>query len=165
MKVGFIGLGHMGGPMCHNIIKGRHEVLVHDLSDAAVRACVAVGGTAGGSVANIAGQVEVVMTSLPMPRDVEAVALGPDGIGEHAKPGTIYVDLSTNSPAVMKKIATRLADKDIVTLGGPGASHPSPWCVATPGRKGHCGRYAGHRRPCRKAGCNTAAPGQCPPVR
>lgn len=119
MKVGFIGLGHMGGPMCRNIIKGGHEVLVHDLSDAAARACVAVGGTAGGSVASIAGQVEVVMTSLPMPRDVEAVALGPDGIGEHAKPGTIYVDLSTNSPAVMKKIAARLADKDIVTLDGP----------------------------------------------
>jgi 3-hydroxyisobutyrate dehydrogenase-like beta-hydroxyacid dehydrogenase len=119
MKVGFIGLGHMGGPMCRNIIKGGHEVVVHDLSEAAVKACVELGGTAGGSVANVAGQVEVVMTSLPMPKDVEAVALGRGGIGENAKPGTIYVDLSTNSPAMIRKIEGELAAKDIVTLDGP----------------------------------------------
>ena len=119
MKVGFIGGGHMGGPMCRNIIKGGHEVLVHDLSEAAVQACVDVGGTAGVSIANVASQVEVVMTSLPMPKDVEAAALGPGGIGENAKPGTIYVDLSTNSPAMMRKIAGELATKDIPTLDGP----------------------------------------------
>ena len=119
MKVGFIGLGHMGGPMCRNIIKGGHEVLVHDLSEAAVQACVEVGGKPGGSVAKVAGAVEVMMTSLPMPKDVEAVALGPGGIIENAKPGTIYVDLSTNSPAMMRKIAAEMAAKDIPTLDGP----------------------------------------------
>ncbi|MBT3535005.1 MAG: NAD(P)-dependent oxidoreductase [Rhodospirillaceae bacterium] len=119
MKVGFIGLGHMGGPMCRNIIKGGHEVLVHDLSEAAVQACVYVGGIAGGSIANVADQVDVVMTSLPMPKDVEAVALGPDGIADNANAGTIYIDLSTNSPAMMKKIAGELADRGIVTLDGP----------------------------------------------
>jgi 3-hydroxyisobutyrate dehydrogenase-like beta-hydroxyacid dehydrogenase len=119
MKVGFIGVGHMGGPMCRNIIKGGHEVIVHDLSPASVQACVDVGGMAGGSIADVAGQVEVVMTSLPMPRDVEAVALGPGGIRDNAEPGTIYVDLSTNSPAMMKKIAAAMAEKDIPTLDGP----------------------------------------------
>jgi 3-hydroxyisobutyrate dehydrogenase-like beta-hydroxyacid dehydrogenase len=119
MKVGFIGLGHMGGPMCRNIIKGGHEVVVHDLSEAAVQACVDVGGTAGGSIANVAGRSEVVMTSLPMPGDVEAVTLGPGGIGENAKAGTIYIDLSTNSPVMMRKIAGELAGKDIITLDGP----------------------------------------------
>ena len=119
MKVGFIGLGHMGGPMCRNIIKGGHEVIVHDLVDEAVQSCVGLGATAGGSVANVAAQADVLMTSLPMPKDVEAVALGPGGIGENAKPSTIYVDLSTNSPAVIKKIGEALAAKDIVTLDGP----------------------------------------------
>jgi 3-hydroxyisobutyrate dehydrogenase-like beta-hydroxyacid dehydrogenase len=119
MKVGFIGLGHMGGPMCRNIIKGGHQVVVHDLVEEAVQACVGLGATAGGSIGGVAGQVEVVMTSLPMPKDVEAVALGPDGIGEHAPPGTIFVDLSTNSPAMMRRIAAELAPKDIVTLDGP----------------------------------------------
>ena len=119
MKVGFIGLGHMGGPMCRNIIKGGHEVRVHDLSDAAVQTCVAVGGIAAGSVAGAVSGAEVVMTSLPMPKDVEAVALGPDGILENAVAGTIYVDLSTNSPAMMKKIADEMAEKDVIALDGP----------------------------------------------
>jgi len=119
MKVGFIGLGHMGGPMCRNIIKGGHEVRVHDLSDAAVQTCVAVGGIPAGSVAGAVSGSEVVMTSLPMPKDVEAVALGPDGILENAVAGTIYVDLSTNSPAMMKKIADKMAEKDVIALDGP----------------------------------------------
>ncbi|MBT6912937.1 MAG: NAD(P)-dependent oxidoreductase, partial [Rhodospirillaceae bacterium] len=119
MKVGFIGLGHMGGPMCRNIIKGGHEVVVHDLSEAAVQACVEIGGVAGGSVANTAAGADVVMTTLPMPKDVEAVALGPDGIIANAKAGTIYIDLSTNSPSMMKKIAGEMAAKDITTLDGP----------------------------------------------
>ncbi len=119
MKVGFIGLGHMGGPMCRNIIKGGHEVWVHDLSDAAVQTCVAVGGTAAASVAGAVSGSEVIMTSLPMPKDVEAVALGPDGILENAVAGTIYVDLSTNSPAMMKKIADEMAEKDVIALDGP----------------------------------------------
>ena len=119
MKVGFIGLGHMGGPMCRNIIKGGHEVRVHDLSDAAVQTCLAVGGIAAGSVAGAVSGSEVVMTSLPMPKDVEAVALGPDGILENAVAGTIYVDLSTNSPAMMKKIADKMAEEDVIALDGP----------------------------------------------
>ena len=119
MKVGFIGLGHMGGPMCRNIIKGGHEVRVHDLSDAAVQTCVAVGGIPAGSVAGAVSGSEVVMTSLPMPKDVEAVALGPDGILENAVAGTIYVDLSTNSPAMMKKIADKMAEEDVIALDGP----------------------------------------------
>ena len=119
MKVGFIGLGHMGGPMCRNIIKGGHEVRVHDLSDAAVQTCVAVGGIPAGSVAGAVSGSEVVMTSLPMPKDVEAVALGPDGILENAVAGTIFVDLSTNSPAMMKKIADKMAEEDVIALDGP----------------------------------------------
>jgi len=119
MKVGFIGLGHMGGPMCRNIIKGGHEVRVHDLSDAAVQTCLAVGGIAAGSVAGAVSGSEVVMTSLPMPKDVETVALGPDGILENAVAGTIYVDLSTNSPAMMKKIADKMAEEDVIALDGP----------------------------------------------
>ena len=119
MKVGFIGLGHMGGPMCRNIIKGGHEVRVHDLSDDAVQTCVSVGGIAAGSVAGAVSGSEVVMTSLPMPSDVEAVALGPDGILANAVAGTIYVDLSTNSPVMMKKIAGEMAEKDVVALDGP----------------------------------------------
>lgn len=119
MKVGFIGVGHMGGPMCRNIIKGGHDVTVFDLSPAAVKACTDLGAKAGTSPKEVAAQVDIVMTSLPMPKDVEAVALGPNGIIEGAKQGTIYIDLSTNSPNMVRKIAAVLAPKGVTMIDAP----------------------------------------------
>ena len=81
MKVGFIGVGNMGGPMCRNIIKrSNHQVTVFDLNPAAVKTCTDLGGTAAKSVAEATKGADLVMTSLPMPKDVEAVALGESGI-------------------------------------------------------------------------------------
>ena len=75
VKVGFIGVGNMGGPMCRNIIKNtNHEVVVFDLNPAAVKECTDLGASAGSSVADVASRCEVVITSLPMPPHVEAVA-------------------------------------------------------------------------------------------
>lgn len=120
MKVGFIGVGHMGGPMCRNIIKNSgNEVIVFDLSPEAIKACTDLGATAGRSVKEIAAEVDVIMTSLPMPKDVERVALGPDGIAEGAKQGLVYFDLSTNSPIMVRSIAERLAPKGIRMLDAP----------------------------------------------
>ncbi len=119
MKVGFIGVGHMGGPMCRNIIKGDHDVTVYDLNAEAVQACVELGATAGASAEDVASRVDVVMTSLPMPADVEAAALGGHGIAAGARPGTVFVDLSTNSPTMVRRIAAELATKDVATLDAP----------------------------------------------
>jgi len=109
----------MGGPMCRNIIKGGHEVVVFDLSAAAIKACTDMGAREGASPKDVAVQVDVVMTSLPMPKDVEAVALGPNGIIEGIKQGTVYIDLSTNSPAMIRKISAALAPKGVITLDAP----------------------------------------------
>ncbi len=120
MKVGFIGVGNMGGPMCRNIIKNtNHEVIVFDLDANAVAACTALGATAGASVADVAQRSDVVITSLPMPKHVEAVALGVGGIGENARPGTVYIDLSTNSPSMARHVAEGLAAKGIPMLEAP----------------------------------------------
>ena len=78
MKVGFIGVGNMGGPMCRNIIRNtNHEVVVFDLNPAAIKPCTDLGATAGTSVAQVAPTCDVVFTSLPMPRNVEEVAWVP----------------------------------------------------------------------------------------
>ena len=120
MKVGYIGLGNMGGPMCRNIIKNSgHEVTVYDLNPDAIKTCTDLGARAGGSVKEIAAEVDVIMTSLPMPKDVEKVALGPDGIAEGAKQGLVYFDLSTNSPIMVRSIAERLAPKGVKMLDAP----------------------------------------------
>ena len=69
MKVGFIGVGNMGGPMCRNIIRNtNHEVIVFDLSAAALKECTDLGASAAGSVADLAGRCDVVITSLPIPK-------------------------------------------------------------------------------------------------
>ena len=120
MKVGFIGVGNMGGPMCRNIIRNtNHAVTVFDLNPAAVAACTGLGAGAGASVADVASRSDVVLTSLPLPRDVEAVALGAGGIAENAHPATVYIDLSTNSPALARRLHAAMAEKGIGMLEAP----------------------------------------------
>ncbi|MCL2428051.1 MAG: NAD(P)-dependent oxidoreductase, partial [Alphaproteobacteria bacterium] len=120
MKIGFIGVGNMGGPMCRNIIKNtNHEVTVFDLAPAAVKRCTDLGAAAGTSVAALASRSDVVITSLPMPRHVHEVALERGGIGENAKPGTVYIDLSTNAPSMARRVHEGLAAKGIAMLEAP----------------------------------------------
>jgi len=120
MRVGFVGIGNMGGPMCRNIIRNtNHEVTVFDLNPAAMTACTEVGGRAGASTAEVAARSDVVLTSLPLPRDVEAVALGPGGIAENARAGTVYIDLSTNSPALARRLHAEMAAHGIGMLEAP----------------------------------------------
>jgi 3-hydroxyisobutyrate dehydrogenase-like beta-hydroxyacid dehydrogenase len=120
MKVGFIGVGNMGGPMCRNIIRNtNHEVVVFDLNPAAIKACTDLGASAGASTAQIASTCDVVFTSLPMPRNVEDVTLGADGIAAHARPGTVYIDLSTNSPATARRVNDGMRAKGIQMLEAP----------------------------------------------
>ena len=120
MKIGFIGTGNIGGPMCRHVI--RHsgaDVAVFDLNPEAVQRCADVGGIAATSVADAVKDADVVLTSLPRPRDVETVALGAEGIEGHARPGTVYFDLTTNSPAVARTVAGQLRTKGITMLDAP----------------------------------------------
>jgi 3-hydroxyisobutyrate dehydrogenase-like beta-hydroxyacid dehydrogenase len=120
MKVGFIGVGNMGGPMCRNIIRNtNHEVAVFDLSQDAVGECTALGASAAVSVAELAAGCDVVITSLPVPRVVEEVALGTGGVAENAKSGTVFIDLSTNSPATAKRVHAGMSARGIHMLEAP----------------------------------------------
>jgi len=120
MKVGFIGVGNMGGPMCRNIIRNtNHQVTVFDLNPAAMAACTALGAAAGSSTAELAATSDVIFTSLPMPRHVEDVTLGEHGIAANARPGSVLVDLSTNSPATAKRVYAGMTAKGIAMLEAP----------------------------------------------
>jgi 3-hydroxyisobutyrate dehydrogenase-like beta-hydroxyacid dehydrogenase len=120
MKVGFIGVGNMGGPMCRNIIKrSNHQVTVFDLNPAALKTCTDLGGTAAKSVAEATKGADIVMTSLPMPKDVEKVAMGDGGILANIGKGQTFIDLSTNAPSMVKKIGAAFADKGIPMLDAP----------------------------------------------
>ncbi len=119
LKVGYIGLGLMGAPMARNILKAGFPLVVHNRSRPVVDALVAEGATAAWTPAEVARQVDIVLTNLPDSPDVAMVALGKDGIIEGAHEGLIFIDNSTILPATTRKIAEGLAEKGISALDAP----------------------------------------------
>ena len=119
MKVGFIGCGNMGNPMASNLIKAGHQLTVHDLRREAATNLLELGATWADTPSDAVGGNEVVFTSLPVPRDVEAVVLGEKGVFEGSSPTTIYMDLSTNSPTTIRRIHDLGAERGVTVLDAP----------------------------------------------
>jgi 3-hydroxyisobutyrate dehydrogenase len=119
MRIGFIGLGNMGGPMALNVLKAGHTMVVNDTRHELAKPHLALGAVWGDTAKAVAQASEVVFTSLPGPREVEAVALGPSGVLEGAARGTIYVDLSTNSATLIRKIHGIFAERGVPVLDAP----------------------------------------------
>lgn len=119
MNLGFVGLGNMGYPIALNLLKAGHQLKVYDLSPSAVEQMVDAGATAGESPAAIAQSSDIVLTSLPTPAAVEAVYLGGSGLIEGAKAGQLFVDLSSISPSLAKRMSQRFAEKAAVVLDAP----------------------------------------------
>jgi 3-hydroxyisobutyrate dehydrogenase len=119
MRIGFIGLGNMGGPMALNLIKAGHTLIIHDVRRAAAAPHLERGARWADSPKAVARESELILTSLPGPKEVEAVALGPDGIIHGAVAGTIYADLSTGSPTVMRRLHAAFKDKGVHLLDAP----------------------------------------------
>jgi 3-hydroxyisobutyrate dehydrogenase len=117
--VGFIGLGQMGSRMVRNLAQAGHAVSAYDARAEAIAAVSGPGVRGAASIADAVSGSEVVFTSLPAPKDVEEVVLGPDGVGDSARAGTIFVDLSTNAPSVVRKLAAELEKKGIRMLDAP----------------------------------------------
>jgi len=124
MKVGFIGVGTMGTHMAMNLIQGGHELVVHDLRRDAAERHLEAGAVWADTPAEAAARVEAIFTSLPAPADVESVALGDDGILEGLQPGSVYFDLSTNSPAVVRRLHALFAERGIEMLDAPVSGGP-----------------------------------------
>lgn len=119
MRIGFIGLGNMGGPMALNLIKAGHTLIVHDVRREAGAPHLERGATWAESPKAAAHQSELILTSLPGPKDVESVALGADGIIHGAVAGTVYIDLSTGSPTVMRRLHAAFKDRGVHLLDAP----------------------------------------------
>jgi 2-hydroxy-3-oxopropionate reductase len=118
-KIGFIGLGIMGKPMAHNLLEAGYPLVVHNRSRPPVDELDAAGATAVRSPRQVAARSDVVITMLPDSPEVEQVALGPDGLIEGARPGLIYVDMSTIAPAVAVRVAAALGKKAVRCLDAP----------------------------------------------
>lgn len=125
MKVGFIGLGTMGAKMAMNAIKGGHQLTVHDMSSQVAKQHIDAGATWAASPAALAEGVDVIMMSLPGPKEFEAVTLGPDGLIHSVKPGQAILDLTTNSPTVVRRVAAIFAEKGVHLLDAPVSGGPT----------------------------------------
>ena len=119
MRIAFIGLGNMGGSMALNLMKAGHTLVVYDVRKEAGAPHLAQGAKWAPSVRDAAREGELILTSLPGPAEVEAVALGADGIIHAAQPGSVFADLSTNSPTVMRKIHAAFKEKGVHVLDSP----------------------------------------------
>ena len=104
MAIGVIGLGNIGRGIATNLVADGQEVVVYDLDAAAMEAIT--GASAASDVGSLAAQAEITLLSLPTPEVVNAVA---DAWASAAQPGSILVDLSTNSPAEVRELGARLA--------------------------------------------------------
>src|SRR6266566_8190939 len=108
-KIGFIGLGIMGKPMAHNLLKAGFQVNVHNRHQEVTDELIATGATPGARPRDIAAICDVLITMLPDSPQVEEVLLGADGVIEGAHAGLTVIDMSTISPIVTRTLADRLA--------------------------------------------------------
>lgn len=124
MKIGFIGLGAMGRGMASNLQKAGHDLVVNDLRQEAAATYLDNGATWAATPRDLAGQVELVFTSLPTPQDVEAVALGDNGLTAGFRPGAAWFDLTTNSVEVVRRLHDVLAGKGVQLMDAPVSGGP-----------------------------------------
>jgi 3-hydroxyisobutyrate dehydrogenase len=124
MKIGFIGLGTMGRHMASNLMKAGHQLVVHDVRRQAAAPHLEAGAGWADTPYGVAQATEVVFTSLPGPPEVEAVALGEEGLLAGLAAGKVYFDLTTNAPAVVRRIHKAFKARGIHMLDAPVSGGP-----------------------------------------
>lgn len=118
-RIGFIGLGAMGGPMASNLARRGYDLVVFDTNVTRAVPLAEMGAAAAESVAEVAGAADIVITMLPDSPDVEAVVLGEEGIRANGRAGMLVVDMSTIAPATTDRLYRSLADVGIGFVDAP----------------------------------------------
>jgi 2-hydroxymethylglutarate dehydrogenase len=119
MKVGFIGLGHMGKHMAASVIRAGYELTAYDINPAAREDPVLAGAAWADSPQAVARVSDVLITSLPGPDQVDEVMLAPGGALAGLAPGSYYIDMSTSTPGEMRKIADAAGSRGVSVLDAP----------------------------------------------
>ncbi len=117
MRIGFIGLGHMGAPMCEQVLRAGYAVTAYDTRTEATRAAMELGAAPAASVRDCAMAADVLITMLPTPVAVESVLLG--GALDALKPGALSIDMSTSSPELARRIAAYGEARGVSVLDAP----------------------------------------------
>jgi 3-hydroxyisobutyrate dehydrogenase len=125
MTIGFIGLGTMGASMASNLQAAGHALAVHDVRRAAAATHLAAGAEWKDTPRAVAKVADVVFTSLPGPPEVERVAIGPDGLLSGIRAGAAVFDLSTNAPALVRRLDELFAARGAHLLDAPVSGGPT----------------------------------------
>jgi 3-hydroxyisobutyrate dehydrogenase len=119
MPLGFIGVGSIGGPMAGQLLRAGYQLLVHDVRREHADPLLAAGARWVESPAAVAADCEVVLTCLPGPVEMEQVTLGPQGILYGLRPGALYIDHTTNSPLLVRRVHAALRARGVEMLDAP----------------------------------------------
>jgi 3-hydroxyisobutyrate dehydrogenase len=127
MKIGFVGLGHMGAPMARNLLKAGHSLIVYDVVQRNVDALKSAGASAATSPAKAAAQAELVITMLPSSPHVKSVYLDKEGVLSGVARGVTLIDSSTIDPHTAREVASLAAQHgnlmaDAPVSGGTGGA-------------------------------------------
>lgn len=131
MEIGFIGLGAMGGNMAARLQSAGHRLTIYDQRRSAGEAHEGCGAIWADTPAKVAEASELVFASLPGPPEIEATGLGPSGILQGLRPSGTYIDLSTNSPSMARKVNAAFAAKGCFTLDAPVSGGPAMAAAGT----------------------------------
>jgi 3-hydroxyisobutyrate dehydrogenase len=119
MDIGFIGVGNMGAGMANNLLKAGYALIIHDINRDRAAPLLEKGARWAETPRQVAVQSEMTFTSLPGPVEVEAVALGQESILAGARRGSIYIDLSTNSPTLVRRLHATFQEQGVHMLDAP----------------------------------------------
>src|SRR3954451_9193678 len=124
-RVGFVGLGNMGGPMALNLVKAGFELVVHDINPTRLEPLVAAGATVETSPEAIAARCHRTICMVETTAQAEAVILGETGITQAVKQGDIVLCMSTIYPLAARRISKQLTQKVVAILDAPvsGGTH------------------------------------------
>jgi 3-hydroxyisobutyrate dehydrogenase len=123
-RVGFLGVGRMGLPMCANLVAAGYAVTAGDVRPEREEAVRAVGADWRATNVGVAAEADVLLTSLPGPGEVREALLGSDGALAGLRSGSTWIDLSSSTPEVGREVAARAAERGIDVLEAPVGGNP-----------------------------------------
>ncbi len=125
-KIGFIGLGTMGTPMATNLAKAGYSLVVWNRTAAKAQPLAKLGAKVAKGPAHVAAEVDIVVTMVSRPQDIEEIVLKPDGVRDGLRPGSVLIDMSTVLPATSRTLAGAAAAKQAEFLDAPVVGSKGP---------------------------------------
>lgn len=119
LTIGFIGVGVMGSNMVHNLKKAGYKLHIYTRTKEKAHSLIDGGAVWQDSIAKLAASVDIIITMVGYPKDVEEVYFGSDGIIENAKPGTYVIDMTTSKPSLAKDIFAEAEKNGLYALDAP----------------------------------------------